>query len=66
MHQLLLAHFQTKHGNGMATSRGIFHHVQRERGLAHAGPRRQHDHFALLQAAGDLVKFREAGGHSIE
>ena len=40
--------------------------VHRQRGLAHGRPRRDHDHFAPMQAAGHFVQIGEAGRHAGE
>ena len=44
--------------------RHVLGDVERERGLAHRRPRRQHDQVALLQAGGHAVEVVEAGAHA--
>ena len=39
----------------------VLHDVHRQRRLAHRRPRRDHDHFAAVQAVRHAVQIREAG-----
>ena len=60
--QLRGAHFHREHHHRQALLHGdVLGDVERERGLAHRRPRREHDQVARLQPGGHLVEVVEAG-----
>ena len=61
--QLLLAHLQAEDADRLALANGrVLGDVEREAGLADAGPGGQDDQVAGLEAGGQLVQVREARG----
>ena len=59
------AHFHREHDHRQAFVDGdVLGDVERERGLAHRRPRREHDQVARLQAGGHAVQVEEAGAHA--
>src|SRR5664280_1624481 len=63
--ELVLAHFQAEDADGLALSnRCMLGDVEREARLADAGAGGDHDQVARLEAGGQLVQVREAGGNA--
>ena len=63
--QLRSAHFHREHQHRQAfLHRHVLGDVEREGGLAHRRPGRQHDQVALLQPGGHAVQVVEAGTHA--
>src|SRR5207249_9578566 len=64
LQQRFLGHFQAEHGDRMAAANGdVFHQVQRQRGFSLRRPRGKNEQLRRLQAGGELVRSREAGGN---
>ena len=60
--QLARRHLQRENRHGpVLLRRDVLGNVQRQRGLAHARPRRDHYQFLAVQSRGQLVQLREPG-----
>ena len=60
---LEMAHFEADEEHGdLEIDRHVFHDVERECSLAHAGPARQDDQLAGLETPGEIVEIGEARG----
>ena len=62
--QRFLGHFQAEDGHAMSGHGHALGDVQRQRGFAHGGPRRQDNQLGGLEAGGHVVKRVIAGGQA--
>ena len=63
--QLVGGHFQAEHAHRhLQLQRHVLGDVHGQRGFAHRRPRRDDDHFALMQAGGHFVEIGKAGGNA--
>src|SRR5215469_624855 len=64
LQQRFLGHLQAEHRDRLAAANGdVFHQVQRQRGFSLRRPRRENEQLRMLEAGGELVQFRIAGGN---